>query len=110
MLNISERVLAGAMLLDEHHPGWEGKINLPTLNIHNCRRCALGQLYGDFEKGQKALGLQDAQTVAELGFFALEEFSADRNPEAIAEEYSALTKEWRRAAGNRRITRETCAA
>ena len=74
------------------------------------REDAIVELLTNFEKGQKALGLQDAQTVAELGFFALEEFSADRNPEAIAEEYSALTKEWRRAAGNRRITRETCAA
>ena len=53
--NYERQVQKGARLLDERMPGWEGKINLLTLNIKDCHQCILGQLYGEYSEGLKRI-------------------------------------------------------
>jgi hypothetical protein len=45
MTKIADRVAAGADWLDEKYPGWFNSIDLGTLEISNCYRCVLGQVY-----------------------------------------------------------------
>lgn len=42
---VPERVAWGAAWLDDHYPGWHAKIDLSILDISNCTRCVLGQVY-----------------------------------------------------------------
>lgn len=59
MATISERVQAGASLLDEKDPGWA--IRLPRVSrlaIGSVRNCVLGQLYGHFYDGWSRLGIR----------------------------------------------------
>jgi len=51
------RVSAGATLLDKRFPGWYKHINLQRLDILNCDRCILGQLYGNYSYGKQEIGL-----------------------------------------------------
>lgn len=44
-----------AILLDKVMPGWASKINEHKLNMSNCKLCILGQLYGDYQEGNKQL-------------------------------------------------------
>jgi hypothetical protein len=53
---IDERVLDGAAMLDEHHPGWAAKIDVDKLCLKDCSSCVLGQVYGDYEDGLQILG------------------------------------------------------
>ena len=52
------RVTRGAALLDRVAPGWHWWINSQRLLMESCFNCALGQLYGHFDKGQERLGFQ----------------------------------------------------
>lgn len=47
-LDYAARAAAGAAFLDEHMPGWAGRIDLGTLDMAGCRTCILGQLTGDY--------------------------------------------------------------
>jgi hypothetical protein len=44
-------VSAAAKLLDKAVPGWYDRINIPDLDLGECRKCILGQLYGHFDDG-----------------------------------------------------------
>jgi hypothetical protein len=46
---------AGATLLDEHRPDWWRGVDLDALDIKDTQFCMLGQVYGDFARGAKAL-------------------------------------------------------
>lgn len=48
MSTIAERVAAGAAWLDEHEPGWVGRIDLDVLDVADDERCIAGQLRGSF--------------------------------------------------------------
>lgn len=39
----------GARMLDSRYPEWHKSIDLKRLNMAHCRRCVLGQLFGDYE-------------------------------------------------------------
>lgn len=53
LLDIDERVRAGAAWLDANGPeGWAGKVDLPELDILNTRKCVLGQLYAEEADGE----------------------------------------------------------
>lgn len=41
-------VARGMELLDNYDPEWVDKIDLPSLRLHNCCRCVLGQLIGNY--------------------------------------------------------------
>lgn len=42
------RVMMGAEWLDEVNPGWFHNIDTDDLDIRNCSKCIIGQLYGGF--------------------------------------------------------------
>src|SRR5215211_4856802 len=42
----AKRVVRGAALLDREAPGWERKIDLPTLDMSSTTACVVGQTVG----------------------------------------------------------------
>ncbi|HYF29002.1 MAG TPA: hypothetical protein VEA36_01390 [Candidatus Paceibacterota bacterium] len=65
-----ERVAAGAALLDAQAPGWRDRIDVDRLSIQSCGRCMLAQLYGNYARGVKHLGLDANGTTVRNGFNA----------------------------------------
>jgi hypothetical protein len=56
------RVARGAALLDEKRPGWERRIDLGTLTLHDPCGCIVGQLCGTgiwFGEGLEMLGIDE---------------------------------------------------
>lgn len=95
MSAVAERVAGGMALLDERRPGWLREMAPQWLDIADCLDCTLGQVYGRYDDGMKALGLAGHDAAARLGFTCTVGPSA---PDEIAEaEFAALTAEWRRA-------------
>lgn len=45
MSDVVDRVARGAAWLDEKYPAWFEGIDLSTLDLGNCTRCVLGQVY-----------------------------------------------------------------
>ena len=90
------RVLAGARLLDEQCPKWEKDIDLERLEMDSCRRCILGQLFGDYNNGKLALGLI---TGAVFGFNEVGSEDVMKFPE--------LTAMWKRLVARRRLQTAT---
>jgi hypothetical protein len=82
-LSTSPRIERGAALLDEHAPVWPTKINLDTLNLSDCTYCVLGQVYGDYEDGLRALDGEAETSPERFGFEARGD-----------EEYASLTAKW----------------
>ena len=58
----------GAIFLDEVHPGWANEINIETLAIQNPCNCILGQLYGNYNKGKREIGIGESRRAIHLGF------------------------------------------
>lgn len=48
---LAPRVERGMAWLDAHVPGWLDRIDMETLDIGDCDRCVLGQLFGSFDAG-----------------------------------------------------------
>jgi hypothetical protein len=72
-------------LVDERRPGWAAAIDRGRLRMSSCLECVLGQLYGEYERGKGALGIDgafDEGGAYDLGF------------NAIAHEYPALRRLW----------------
>lgn len=98
-IDVQTRVAAGVAFLDRQVPGWVDRIDVDNLNVASPVNCVLGQLYGMYSSGISALGLDQDQAAA-LGFQV--EVTGDsfsdfvRALVASAEEYPALTDEWRR--------------
>jgi len=89
---ISQRVAAGAALLDHARPGWAAEVDPGQLDLwQHDQTDVLGQLYGHFDRGLAALGDPDAVA---LGF----DLDADEDDAG----YPALTACWR-AATRRRL-------
>lgn len=57
--NPESKVQRGVRLLDEKKPGWAAQINTEKLQMEHGQWCILGQLFGDYERGRKALGLDN---------------------------------------------------
>jgi len=109
------RVAQGAAFLDRVRPGWASVIDVDTLAMRTCRRCLLGQLYGDYGTGAErfgwapsALSLLDLPQV-QLGF-TLAEVDLDGAPggdfwgaEIFSDEgWRILTEAWIAAIAERR--------
>lgn len=97
MTELRQRVLNGAMFLDQHVPGWRDKINIDDLNIRSGCYCILGQIYGDYEEGAKILNMpvvdkyhppSPSKESIELGFNDV--YTAN-----FGMELSELTNEWK---------------
>lgn len=61
MATVEERVASGVYMLDIFSPDWRKKIDLARLDIRSCRDCVLGQVFGEYEDGMRALGLWNAE-------------------------------------------------
>lgn len=61
------RAQRGAELLDEKKPQWRSHINVGRLDMFHPGYCVLGQLFGDYLYGLRALELSDLDALR-LGF------------------------------------------
>ncbi|GAA2321293.1 hypothetical protein GCM10010149_87880 [Nonomuraea roseoviolacea subsp. roseoviolacea] len=52
----AERVAAGAALLDKNLPGWAARIDTETFSLASLYKCILGQLFGFYDTGMRAIG------------------------------------------------------
>lgn len=52
-----ERIKAGVKLLDSHQPDWRKKVDPKKLDLLHHDNCILGQVYGGFSTGARALGI-----------------------------------------------------
>jgi hypothetical protein len=78
----------GAALLDERLPGWRAAIDADSLDLSSGCDCVLGQVFGDFNKGEAVLDLSRADS-RRLGFFV-----------SGGTTYTRLTAAWRRVIGS----------
>lgn len=70
-------------------PQWRPRIDLDSLNLCSSYQCVLGQLYGVYERGVDALGLNGAQQF-DYGFTVSPRF------DGYVGAWEALTEAWRR--------------
>lgn len=75
-MTATEVIENGMKILDEKNPGWESKIDLEKLDIGS-NRCILGQLYGDFCRGQFLLNMRELPS--RYGFAMPEKLLAEYN-------------------------------
>lgn len=93
---LSSRVRAGAIALDFVEPLWFVKIDEHRLDVGSDTRCPLGQLWGRFSRGLKALdipeddaalyGFDSPSSLGEPGFW---------DDGASQSEYATLSRMWR---------------
>jgi hypothetical protein len=70
-MSISDRVRRGIALLDEEKPGWPDQVDVAKLDMQNPRYCVLGQMFGRYSTGQRALpGIRYRTEAVARGFDA----------------------------------------
>lgn len=101
-IDYAKRAARGAALLDRKHVGWRAEVDPRTLQQSSMYGCVLGQVYGDYSAGLRALGLvkpdgdmydltgYGMRRVRELGF----QLGEDRNGHDNGN-YPDLTAAWR---------------
>jgi hypothetical protein len=92
-MKYDERAAEGAALLDRRRPGWEGDIDLASLNVGSSTACVLGQLYGSYGSGVYALELAATDDRVARGF--------TRKGDS-GDSYRGLNAAWRRLIQARR--------
>ncbi len=85
-VTLKNRVEAGAKFLDVMSPGWEKKIDLSVLDLGLPNTCVLGEIFGNYEDGKDALGIEEAAAEG-LGF----QVSGD----GVGSAYTRLTNVWK---------------
>ena len=65
---IPANVKRGAAWLDEHEPGWRGRIDLNKVDLASECNCVLGQLYGGYTEALQHFDLTD-KDARRLGFW-----------------------------------------
>jgi hypothetical protein len=95
MTTVAERVAAGVAYLDEREPGWAAQIDLEVLDLSDCDRCVIGQLY----PGINDTGRIDTAYDPDLGFDAPATVTSAR---ATGAAFAALDAEWKRVITERR--------
>jgi hypothetical protein len=69
MRSVFDKVQAGMRVLDKRSPGWFLAMNPATLNIISTEDCVLGQVFGSWDAGLRALHIGDLpKQQVELGF------------------------------------------
>lgn len=86
------RVAKGIAFLDERLPGWRRIVDRRRLDLSECDRCIVGQIFDGFDRGRGILGLT-ASEAERLGFLIRQ--PADASDDRIAEVYRPLTEAWR---------------
>lgn len=95
MSSIEERVLRGACLLDRKVPGWEARVTRPLV-MSSTIDCVLGQIYGTFYEGIRALKPRNHHSPTAHGFSEAEVGWEGMN-------YPALTEAWETLIAARRV-------
>lgn len=93
---LSSRVRAGVIALDFVEPLWFVKLDEHRLDVGSDTRCPLGQLWGRFSRGLRALDIPE-DDAALFGFdspTALGE-PGFRDDGATEREYATLSRMWR---------------
>lgn len=89
--DVAGRVARGVALLDERLPGWVDRVNTIKLDIQNCERCVLGQVFGDYFAGSRELGIWENEE--EYGFDRIQDLDYI---EYMLQDYLDLREEWQR--------------
>lgn len=87
---LSRRVIAGVIALDFVEPLWFLAVDEHRLDVSSDTRCPLGQLWGRFSRGLKALGIPE-DDAALFGFDSPAALGEDGTAE---HEYAMLTRHW----------------
>lgn len=95
-----DRVNRGAELLDRVRPGWAREIAADELAMETCDRCLLGQLYGDYHIGFRAvLTSSDSRNLYRAGNFGFTLYDLEQlndGPYVMAR-FAGLADAWRAA-------------
>ena len=93
-VNVRYEVLRGAAWLDQVRPGWDQEIDLTTLEMSNCARCIVGQLWG----------WADRLGTPKPAYYYHEDYGFDIPDEHLSIEgaYEKLAEEWRDLITSRR--------
>ena len=88
------RAKKGAEFMDQVKPGWAYEIK-EKLEMENCHRCILGQLFGEFSDGCEEVGFEwEDDRIMDLGF----DLYLDDMPDLVvmleAGLYDLLTNAW----------------
>jgi hypothetical protein len=90
----TEAVQRGAALLDDLDPQWFEHIDLGRLDMGECARCILGQIYGNYTTGLDRIG-NDLDQPAWLGYSRDLEVSHGFEAEVITPaDYIHLSLAW----------------
>lgn len=92
MSDYGKRVEMGAALLDQHQPGWDSTVNLADINMARTSNCVLGQVFGSYYDGLRALGLDDS---SEGGARTAYGFYIPTRTLDLFREYDRLGQTWR---------------
>ena len=102
------RVQDGAALLDrDHSPTWDTWISCSQLDLGHPELCVLGQLYGSFSLGLRALGMDSllrGRMPVECGFMFASADLLYRHGERFWQR-DMLTPVWRRLIKARQVER-----
>jgi len=98
---ISDRVAAGARLLDRDRPGWAHHIDPERLDMTTAHDDVLGQLDGDFQAGLDQLVACEARAPARPYTWAARH-GFDLPIDAGRGDYAQLTEAWRAELARRR--------
>jgi hypothetical protein len=93
-----DRVAKGAALLDRVRPGWAGEVAADRLAMESCDKCVLGQLYGNYWAGFRALlmppGPRTIYRAGDFGFTLHDLEQLNDGPYVMAR-FAALADAWR---------------
>lgn len=92
LMTLEERVRRGAILLEEAWPTWRDEIDLDELNLSDMYNCVLGQVYGSFTAGTRALNIDSKGRDHEASYgFEVSRAEAEEDEYAA---YDRLTLAW----------------
>lgn len=93
---LSPRVRAGVVALDTVEPLWFVVVNEHTLDVGSDTRCPLGQLWGRFSRGLRALGIPE-DDAALFGFDSPTSLGEEgfEDDGSVQTEYETLSRMWR---------------
>jgi hypothetical protein len=101
-LSIEVRVAAGAKWLDCQDPWWIERVDVGLLDLADCKRCVLGQMFGIFHDAPL---LADVDWTSDAGVAQADALTVPRGfdlPDDEEDSFPALTAEWRRLIESRR--------
>jgi hypothetical protein len=93
---LPSRVRAGVIALDFVEPLWFIAVNEHTMDVRSDTRCPLGQLWGRFSRGLKALDIPE-DSAALYGFDSPTALAEEgfEDVDTVDREYATLSRIWR---------------